>query len=94
MAKKIKDIFLNMPRKLAQNAFTTFLFLLPLVILFSGVIFYQYVLKEFNRPISAAHQKIKFKQENYEKFLKIIETKKNEFDKLDQKTYFDPFSPR
>ena len=89
---KLRDKISNLPRSLTERRFATLFFLIFLALLISSFVFFRYhvfVQKQKIQP----KEVIKLDTEKLEKILEILEKRKEEFEKIEQREYKNPFSP-
>lgn len=89
--KQIKAFVKKLPKKLAGKAFSTFLGLFVLSLIFGGFIFYKYSINHKPEPIEDGKIGLKFKSETYQKILQVWQNKEEQFEKIDTKEYFNLF---
>jgi len=90
--KKLRDKILNLPRSFVEKRLSTLFLLLFLALLISFFVFfksYVFVQKQKIEPKKV----IKLDTEKLEKILEILEKRKEEFEKIEQREYKNPFSP-
>lgn len=89
--KQLKDFFKGLPKALAEEAFLTYLGLLVLGLIFSGIIFYKYgiLVKKIEPKIT--ERPLQFDEKTFQEVLKILTQKEKEFQQADFKEYQNPF---
>ena len=89
----IKIFFRKLPRILGEKAFLSFLALLFLDLIFSGLVFYKYSVLIQNKKldIPQAEKPIQFKEKTYQDVLTIWQKKEKRFQETETKIYPNPF---
>lgn len=88
---KIKTFLKNLPKKLSENSFSTFLGLVILSLILGFFIFYQYgILAKIKIP-EATEKPLQFKTKTYQTILNEWQKRNEKFLEIDLKEYPDPF---
>jgi uncharacterized membrane protein (DUF106 family) len=87
LRKKIKDL----PERLSQRAFLTFLVLFFLFLIFGLLIYYKYLILEEKKEPQILERVFEFDKNKFEKVLKILDQREKEFNSIDSKEFKDPF---
>ncbi len=89
--KKIKIFIKKLSKKLAKKAFLTFLGLFALSLIFGSFIFYRYSVMPQSEAVEDVKVELKFKSETYQKILQAWQNNEEQFEKTDDKQYFNFF---
>ena len=89
--KKLKNSLKKIFWKMGENPLLTFFLLLILVLIFGGLIFYQYSFLAEKKEPQIIERPIQFKEELYQKILEEWEIRQKNFDQAGQKEYRDLF---
>jgi len=89
--KKFKNKISRIPKILAQKSFLFFLFLFLIFLLISVFLFWKYEISLKEKEVSPIQVR-KFNRAKLEKILKIWQERREEFEKIEEKKYKDPFS--
>ena len=89
--KRIKDFVKKLPKRLAEKAFSTFLGLFVLSLIFGSFIFYKYSVDQKTELIEDGKIELKFKSETYQKILQAWKNNEEQFEKIDTKQYYNLF---
>ena len=89
--KKLKNSLKKIFWKMGENPLLTFFLLLILVLIFGGLIFYQYSFLAEKKEPQIIERPIQFKEELYQKILEEWEIRQKNFDEAEQKEYRDLF---
>jgi len=90
--KKIKQFLKKLPRTLGGRSFLTFLGLLLIALIFSGLVFYKYSpLTKIGGGLEVLEKPLKFNEKVYQEVLKIWQEKEKKFEETNFKEYPDPF---
>jgi hypothetical protein len=90
--KKFSKFFKKLPETLARNAFSTFLGLLLIALIFGAFIFYQYsILTETAIEIGEEEKPLKFEKKTYQTILEEWQTRNERFLEAETKEYPNPF---
>jgi len=89
--KKIKQFLKKLPRTLGEKSFLTFLGLLLIALIFSGLIFYKYSFLAEKGKLEVLEKPLKFNEKVYQVVLKIWQEKEKKFEETNFKKYPDPF---
>ena len=89
----IKNFFRKLPRILGEKAFLSFLTLLFLAIIFSGLVFYKYSVLIQNKKLDIPQDEkpIQFKEKTYQDVLTIWQEKEERFQETETKIYPNSF---
>jgi len=85
--KKIKVFIKKLPKKMAEKAFSTFLGLFLLSLIFSSFIFYNYSIVPKKKILESTKTGLEFKSETYQEILQIWQNKEEQFEQTDTKQY-------
>jgi len=86
--KQLKKFLRRLPWLSAKYAFLTFCILFFLGFVLGGVIFYKYdILVQKNISVIKEKEEVEFKEDLYQKILKIWDEKKKEFNETDSRIY-------
>jgi len=83
--ERIKNFFW----RIGENAFPTILILFFLSFFLGGIVFYQYSFQE--KEDETVEFPLKFREDNYEKILRVWEEKEKRFEETGEKKYQSPF---
>jgi type II secretory pathway component PulC len=88
--KNLKKKISKLPRILAEKSFLVFIFLFLIAVLFSLFVFWRYSISLEKEILP--HKVRGFNKQKFEKILKLWQEKKEDFKKIDEKQYQNPFS--
>lgn len=91
--KKWKNIFKELPVKIAEKAFKSFLILFLLALIIGGIMFYKYSFTTERKEPQANFQQINFKEKSFKDILEIWEQRKKDFEQADTQNFQDLFAP-
>lgn len=89
--KEIKIFLKKLPKKLAEKAFSTFLGLFLLSLIFSSLIFYSYSIVPKKEILESVKAGLEFKSETYQEILQVWQNREEQFEQTDTKQYPDLF---
>ena len=89
--KKIKDLFKKVPRVLAAHSLLTLFGLIIIALIFSGLIFYRYVILIQKAELEITEKPLQFKEKTFENIIKIWQEREDKFDAVKTKNYLNPF---
>jgi len=89
--KNFKNIFLKLPRKMAEKAFLVFLFLFLFGLAFGLIVFYRYSFLAEEKELKISDESLKFQENIYESVLTVWQERERRFLAADSKEYPDLF---
>jgi len=93
--KKPKNFLKSLPKILAKHSFLTFLGLLFVTFIFTGIIFYQNIISaEKITEDETLKISTRFEEKTYQKVLEQWQKRKEKFEKVDSEQYLDPFQEK
>lgn len=93
MQKRINNGLLLLSRRIAENLFLSFMVVLFLVFLISGILFYQYgILPQKKEPVVSG-QAIQLQENLYRNILQEWQGREEGFQAIQEKKYPNPFQP-
>lgn len=91
--KKIRVFCKKLPKVLAFHSFLTFLGLMLVALIFSGLIFYKYVILIQKMEPKITEKPLQFKEKTLENILKIWQEREDKFNAVEIKNYLNLFHP-
>lgn len=92
--QKITVFLKDLPKKLSNRAFFTFLILLFLSLILGEFIFYTYFISIKEAKIEVSEKILQFQEKTYQRILEVWQEKEKQFKEADSKEYFNLFKEK
>lgn len=88
---KVEVFLAKLPRLISEHAFLAFIFLLCVVFILTGFVFYGYKTAVAS-PVSPGEDQLKFDQKNYQRVLQEWQKRNEKIKNTGSKQYPNPFA--